>query len=311
MDNFEWVLDWMGHLVQRPEEKPGTALVLRGAKGTGKDTVGRYLGALFRPHHVTVSKPEHLTGQFNAHMERALLLHIEEAVWAGDRRAESVLKSLITSPTIQIERKGIDPVEMPSFCRLLFTSNADWVVPATDGERRYMVLDVSAARAKDTVYFAAISAECENGGAGALLHILRERDLSGFDVRNPPETAALMEQKLAGLGNAEAWWQEVLSAGETPGDLFGSDPRWEDGPITVPRDVIREHYIGYMRSKRYGETMGEREFGKMIRRLCPGLTDKRITVDGSMRRWVYQFPSLAECRNAFERKYGGAIDWNV
>ena len=31
-----YILDWIAHMVQRPWEKPGVALVLTGAKGTGK-----------------------------------------------------------------------------------------------------------------------------------------------------------------------------------------------------------------------------------------------------------------------------------
>jgi len=32
----DFILDWCAHMVQRPWEKPGVALVLRGKKGTGK-----------------------------------------------------------------------------------------------------------------------------------------------------------------------------------------------------------------------------------------------------------------------------------
>lgn len=106
---FQLLLGWMVHLLQHPEQKPGTAVVLRGAKGVGKDAVGHYLGALFPRHHVTLSQPEHLTGRFNAHMETAILIHLEEGYWAGNHAAEGVLKNLITCQSLEIERKGIDP----------------------------------------------------------------------------------------------------------------------------------------------------------------------------------------------------------
>lgn len=309
---YQWLLGWMAHLIQHPEQKPGTAVVLRGAKGAGKDTVGNYLGALFPRHHVTISQPEHLTGRFNAHLETALLLHLEEGYWAGDKQAEGVLKNLITCPTLQIERKGIDPYEIDHFARLLITSNADWVVPATRGERRYFVLDVSPARAKDSAYFGAIARERDNGGKGALLHFLQGYDLSGFDVRNPPETAGLTQQKLAGLLNADAWWHDRLSNADLPqgGDGFDKEPKWRDAPISISREDLKTDYEGWLaRKKWHGEALSVAAFGKKLRAMCNGLRDERQRTSGGRPRH-YVFPPLAEARSAFAAYIGGTLEWD-
>ena len=66
----------------------------------------------------------------------------EEAVWAGDRSAQGVLKSLITEPEMLVERKGVDPVKMRNLMRVMFTSNEDWVVPAALDDRRFACFDV-------------------------------------------------------------------------------------------------------------------------------------------------------------------------
>jgi hypothetical protein len=74
-------------------------------------------------------------------------------------------------------------------------SNEGWVVPAGADARRYLALDVGAGHKRDFGYFKAISDQMNNGGREALLHLLLHRDLSGFNVRDVPETAALAEQK--------------------------------------------------------------------------------------------------------------------
>ncbi|AWD21114.1 hypothetical protein B6K69_05060 [Fuscovulum blasticum] len=308
---FQWLLGWMAHLVQHPDQKPGTAVVLRGAKGAGKDTVGHYLGALFPRHHVTLSQPEHLTGRFNAHMETAILIHLEEGYWAGNHAAEGVLKNLITCQTLEVERKGIDPYKIDHFGRLLITSNAEWVVPATPGERRFFVLDVSPAHAKDTAYFGAIWKEQANGGAGALLHFLQSFDLGGFDVRNPPETAALTRQKLEGLRNVEAWWHDRLSEGTLSTDEFSEDRTdWEGEAITVSRAMLRRNYEDWLSRKRWhGNVASSEDFSKRLRILCSGLKDHRARVSGGRER-QYVLPPLAECRAAFAEFIGGEMEWD-
>ncbi|WP_147273300.1 DUF5906 domain-containing protein [Paracoccus lutimaris] len=309
---YRWLLGWMAHLVQRPEQKPGTAVVLRGTKGAGKDTFGDYLGALIgRRHHVKIAQPDHLTGRFNAHLENGLLLHLEEGFWAGDKAGGGVLKNLITCPTLQIERKGIDPYEIDHFARLLITSNEDWVVPATPGERRYFVLDVSPARAKDTAYFAAIWKEHSAGGAGALLHFLQSYDLTGFDVRNPPETAGLTRQKLEGLRNVEAWWHDRLSEGNlAPEDFTDDRPDWECAAITISRATLRREYETWLEGRRWhGNALSAEQFGEKLRAMCGGLQDLRARVSGGRER-QYVVPPLPECRAAFAAFIGGEMEWD-
>ncbi|MDO5758361.1 MAG: DUF5906 domain-containing protein [Rhodobacterales bacterium] len=310
--DYRWLLGWMAHIVQKPEQKPGTAVVLRGTKGAGKDTFGDYLGALLgRRHHVKIAQPDHLTGRFNAHLENGLLLHLEEGFWAGDKAGGGVLKNLITCPTLQIERKGIDPYEIEHFARLLITSNEDWVVPATPGERRYFVLDVSPTRAKDTAYFAAIWKEHSAGGAGALLHFLQSYDLSSFDVRNPPETVGLTRQKLEGLRNVEAFWFDRLTEGNLWTDDFANDrPDWEREAITISRATLRREYETWLDGRRWhGNALSAEQFGEKLRAMCGGLQDLRARVSGKRER-QYVVPPLPECRAVFAAFIGGELQWD-
>ena len=48
---YNYVFAWFAHLVQRPRERIGTALVLRGRMGSGKTKVGEVFGSLFPAHY--------------------------------------------------------------------------------------------------------------------------------------------------------------------------------------------------------------------------------------------------------------------
>jgi hypothetical protein len=114
---FNWVFAWFAHMLQRPRERVGTAIVLRGKMGSGKTKIGEVIGSLFPSHYFLVDDPRYLTGNFNAHMASCLLLQVDEGFWAGDKAAEGRLKGLITAPFQMIEAKGIDPIRLKNYVR--------------------------------------------------------------------------------------------------------------------------------------------------------------------------------------------------
>ncbi|MGQ0444731.1 MAG: primase-helicase family protein [Beijerinckiaceae bacterium] len=213
--NFEWVFAWCAHIAQRPRERIGTGIVLRGKMGTGKTKVGEIIGSLFPSHYFLVDDPRYVTGRFNAHMASCLLLQVDEGFWAGDKAAEGRLKGLATAPKQMIEAKGVDPIRLDNFVRLLFSSNEDWVIPAALDERRFCVLDVAPDVAQMHEYFAEMDREMDNGGREALLADLLALDLDAPgspNLRVIPKTAALLEQKLRSLDAVSSWWFERLES---------------------------------------------------------------------------------------------------
>jgi hypothetical protein len=309
-----WLVGWMAHLIQRPWEKPGTAVVFKGKPGVGKSTVGEHLGALIARHYVTVSTPRGLMGQFNAHLGAALLVQVEEGFWAGDKAAESDLRHKITGPTFNLERKGQDIIELPSFHRYLITSNERWTVPAQHDERRYAIFNVSDARMKDHDYFGAIAAEMKAGGYRALMRHLLDFDLSRVDVRSIPHTEALAAEKITGLRGVRAWWHEVLAAGELPAEQrsrFDSESDdWRGRGVSVRADDLRTAYEQWVRARRHhGDVLTANGFGCELKDMCPSA--KRVQRrEGSTRPRFYELPPLAECRADFAKWLNSEVDWS-
>ena len=207
----DYLCAWMADCVQNRSRRPGVSVVLQGRQGTGKGVFCSQFGALFGRHFIQISQAGHLTGNFNSHLKDKLIVSADEAFWAGDKKAEGVLKSLITEDTIQIEMKGKDVITFRNHIRLIVSSNNNWVIPAGNEERRFFVLDVSEALMQDRTYFASIIAEMNSGGREALLQYLLDYDLSATDVGSPPKTAALMDQKRHSSSALQRWWYERLS----------------------------------------------------------------------------------------------------
>ena len=179
---FQYLFAWFAQMVQKPREKPGVAIVLRGKRGTGKTTVGEVFGRLIRQHYYQVDSPTYITGRFNFHLASCLLLGADEATWAGDKAAEGRLKGLITAPFQMIEPKYLDATRVANHVRLLMTTNENWAIPAGPDERRFLVLDVNDRCAQNHPYFAEMRRQLEDGGFEALLHDLLNLDLTAINL---------------------------------------------------------------------------------------------------------------------------------
>ena len=82
--SYEYLKHWIGHVLQRPWEKPEVSIVLIGTKGTGKSLFAKFLERLidgarkYCLYYKTV-KEKDFTGNFNDHLRHKLLLIIDEA----------------------------------------------------------------------------------------------------------------------------------------------------------------------------------------------------------------------------------------
>ncbi|MGZ2381772.1 DUF5906 domain-containing protein [Rhizobium brockwellii] len=307
-DHFWYMIGWLAHMIQKPEEKPGVAVVAVGRKAAGKDTVFEYVGGLFSNHYITIGNQDQMTGKFNAHQERCLLAHMQEGFWAGDKKAEGQLKYLITSTAVMIEPKGMNAFPIKSVLRLFISSNERWVVPATQDERRFFVLNVSSARCNDHKYFDALRLEMNNGGREALLHYLLTYDISDFQVRNVPNTTGLAEQKVEGLKNLDRFWFQALESGTIDGQGSQRDV-WPQEPIEVEKSGFRDSYSRWLRNRRYdGIELSEIAITKRLKTLLPPLATRRLRATERAGHF-YVFPELDSCRTEFDRWIGAEIDW--
>jgi hypothetical protein len=192
---FGWLMTWLAMMFQKPDNKPGSTVVITGEKGTGKSTVFDYVNQLLGRHGITVSQRKQIVGQFNGHLATSLLMVCEEAFWAADPQAEGVLKDMITNKSVLIEKKGYDPIQSQNYTRLALISNSDWVVPASlKDERRFFVLRCSNARRGDLDFFGAVRKQMEeDGGLEAMMYdLMHWKPINGTfaSLYNPPVTCA-------------------------------------------------------------------------------------------------------------------------
>jgi hypothetical protein len=301
---LNWVIGWFAAIVQHPEKKVGTSLVIRGKEGTGKTKVGEVFGSLFGPHYVAVSDPRYVTGRFNSHLASCLLLHAEEAFWAGDHAAEGRLKDLITGEVQLIEYKGKEPITVSNLVRLFVTGNPEWVVPVSLEGRRFAVIEIGDGQIRNGDYFAAIDDQMNDGGREALLHDLMNFDLSTVKLRIVPKTAALLDQKIASLTTEQSWWLDVLQEGKLP--------RGAGLANGCAKEMLFDRYIDHANRRGIRRRSIQTQIGMFLNRMAPGLRSRTGAYRGygsDMTGSIYEFPALCDCRTTFEKLIGEKVDW--
>ena len=137
----------------------------------------------------------------------------DEACLAGDNASVGALKAMITEDQLPIEYKGKDVFYVQNHIHLMAASNLDWVVLTGKEERRFCVPDVGDGRMQDHAYFGKLVDQMDHGGREALLHYLLNYDFSGVNLREFPQTQALLENKLLSMSQVEKFWYERLMDG--------------------------------------------------------------------------------------------------
>ena len=142
---------------------------------------------------------------------------------------------------------------------VIMASNESWVVPASGRERRFCVLDVSDAHARDTAYFGAIWQQLDHGGYEAMLYDLLRHDLSNFNVRKAPQTAALRDQIIHSFAPFPEWWYGRLLDGQ----LLRSGRGWKPAKV-------EDLYSDYLEDVGNQRPLSRAKFASELRKFLVG-----------------------------------------
>ena len=138
---FEYFKCWLAHIIQKPNIKTKISPILFSqTHGTGKNSVvdgcrfiiGTALCA-------TVNDIEDVTKNFNSHLCNRLLIYGDE-INANAKKVADKLKAVITRPTCNLEKKGVDAIEIDDFTNWIFTSNNENNIKIEKGDRRFLMI---------------------------------------------------------------------------------------------------------------------------------------------------------------------------
>lgn len=201
-DYYQYLMGWLASAMQRPHEKIGIALLIRGPQGCGKSILISLLSAIV-PHATTVGNKglRTLSDRFNTDLESRTLYMFGEvgetsrAGLTGDQVA--AIKTLITDDVQEIEAKFKALKRQKQYLNIIVCSNMLNSIETSEGDRRWCVLDTSCPvhDKDDSEYWKRVYPlfTKDKSFAASIQELLLDYDIpaSGFEPKEYPKSEAL------------------------------------------------------------------------------------------------------------------------
>ena len=205
--------------------------------------IEQILPVIFGPlHGVFTDEFEHYFGRFNDGMRGKVCVCLDEACFAGDKKAADKIKSAAATGTMSIEAKGLPKIQLPAGVNIYMATNHAHAAHVEQHDARYWILKVSPHRNGNVAYWTELFKEIDGGGIAAFLHDLLARDVSKFipqrdvPIQNAEHRA---NQRTSDPANPALWLLDCLDNG-----LWLGSEKWEseylsNGKVKISKGALK------------------------------------------------------------------------
>jgi hypothetical protein len=184
-----YLLNWIAHLIQYPEELPEVMIVFKGREGNGKDTLGQIITKILgnKYTHYTDKQGE-ILGKFNSSAKEKLLITLNEGTDTDAMTYVEPMKHFFCARQISIKGECKEPYMANNYARGIMNSNNVRPIQVTDTNRRFFVVRTTDKYMGNKEWFGKLYNELEiEGVSQTIFNWFYERDISEFKVRDFPK----------------------------------------------------------------------------------------------------------------------------
>lgn len=179
-DVVNFLLAYFAQRLQKPAYRCKVLICLFGEEGDGKNRLFDIFKNIFDDKFIEIESAELLYEKHSIIERDRLIVCVNEATSVGFTNSEK-LKSRITTDTLLINEKGINPYNIDNYCDYLYTTNNPNALDVKDGSRRYLAIQVSSHYNRNVEFFNKFSSEIVDNKES--LKIIYEY-LMAFDVNS-------------------------------------------------------------------------------------------------------------------------------
>lgn len=151
--NYEYVKQWIAHIIQKPYLKTGIAIVLFSKKkGVGKNCIIDGIKKLLEGYTAKIESIEDITKNFNSHLVNKLFIQGDE-ICAKAKNVADKLKEVITRTKQNLEKKKVDAIEVDDYTNWIFSTNNYDAFYIEKDDRRMNMVHCTEEKFKDSIEF--------------------------------------------------------------------------------------------------------------------------------------------------------------
>ena len=181
---YEYFINWMAHIIQKPDIKTEVAVVLfSSVEGIGKNIIWDVFAKLLEGYETRFRDTSSLTQKFNSDMMGKLFV-IGDEIKARAQEVADELKDIITRREEIIEFKGKDQFKLTDYKNYAFTTNNENVFKTTKSDRRYFMVEAPEEKKEAEHYKKLVDLLHDEETLKHLHYYFKNKDISMFSPRD-------------------------------------------------------------------------------------------------------------------------------
>jgi hypothetical protein len=210
----DWILKWIAYPLRYPGAKLTTSIIMHGPEGSGKNTIWNAVRRIYGRYGIQIMQTQ-LEQQWCDWISAKLfivgneVLHRQEQVQQKGR-----LKTLISDPTVRVERKFLPGRQEENFANMVFLSNELQPLSLDEGDRRFLVIWTPPPHPDGFDFYRGLGEDTmPDSAVQALYHyLLTKVELADFSPHTkPPMTEAKQDLIEASLESQDRFVRDWLS----------------------------------------------------------------------------------------------------
>ena len=243
----DYILNWMAHIVQKPEQKTKVCLYLYSKEeGVGKNIIFDIFGKVLSGYTSQFTNTEDIGGRFNTNMYNKLFI-VGDEINGRASGLMAMIKDMITRLTENVEAKGKNKFQSPDYKNYGFTTNTNNAMPWAS-KRRVCAVHACEVKRTQEEYARLFQILDNDESLRAITYYLRNRDISRFLPSNIYMTEYLYELMATNICPSIAYFISEYALlldddnFEIP-ELYAMSKKWCKDNSKVSTDTIKQFEI--------------------------------------------------------------------
>ena len=249
-DSIDYLLDYIAHLLQKPEEQSRVGIIFKSKEGFGKDLLLSIIEELIGiSYTLNTDNMDDIFGTYNVGIRDKLVLVLNEVSGKSGYENKEAIKNIITEEKTIIREKYISQYEQKNFIRLFLLTNNLNPVEISYHDRRWAVFKSTHKKPSPDFFTKVVAMKRNKTSMEILFNILMSRDIEDFKPdQHRPKTEAYENMKEHNTNPIYNFLNECF-INNNHSDHFDSEDcktKKSDGSFYVKSSIFMQTYKYYL-----------------------------------------------------------------